>query len=1267
MKGTLIDCNQSSLDITGYKKEELIGEHFTKLPTIQARDIPRYIETFAALMQGKVPGRFVTALNDKGGTERWAEVCVSLIKTGNTKRKIIQVISRDITERRRLEETLLQSEKRYQLLVDNVATGISVVQDGRIKFANKQLETITGYSVIDLYSIDGFTLIHPEDQDFIREYHVRRAKGEKVPDSYSLRIIRKDGAIRWLGRRVSTIVWEGKPATLILDSDITERKQMEEALKESEQRYLHAEELGRYGHFSRHIGEEKVTWSKGTYRIFGVDPDEFEVTRTSFLEFVNPSDKEAVLKANEDARLYGKKYDIEYRITRPDGAERVLHAVADAIEDEAGKPKRMFGTVQDVTKHKQAEDALREAQELYGAVLELGGRLGEAIVLLQDDERGTGMHVYMNDVWCDITGYSREELLDISMADLIHPRDRDAAVARYARRLSGEDIPDLIELSIIRKNGTEVPVEVTYAHSTYKGKSANVGFIREISERKKAEEQLTAEKEKLQAMVSGLARSGIGIDIVGRDYRVQFQNEALQEKFGNNIGKLCYETYMALKKPCDFCPMVEAIRNNKTASVELTAADGRDYELLSTPLPNPDGTIDRAIEVIRDITERKRAEVYIQHINTVLRAVRNINQLITRERDTQKLIRRSCELLTEGRGYYNAWIALFDESGKLARHAESGLGEGFLSMVEKMRRGELTECTRKALGQPEVVPTEDPTSTCIDCPLVRNYAGRGALTVRIEYSGIILGVLSASVPIVYVSDKQEGELLQEVAKDISLALQNIKLEKQRLQGEVELRASEEYNRTILNNSPIPTLVANSDTSIQYVNPALEKLTGFALAELIGRKAPYPWWPEEGKLELMQGLQEGIQYGHRGIERIFQKKNGDKLWVEITSTSVIAVGDYRYYIANWVDITERKRAEEEIRKFKAIADQAPYGVTISSPEGELIYVNKAYAGMHGFTPEELIGRHISILYTEAQMKRTQELKNQILQAGSYTAEEVWHRRKDDTLFPTLMSAHLLKDDNGNPLFMTATAIDITERKKMQAQLVVTDRLASIGELASGIAHELNNPLTGVIGFSELLMGRDIPGEIKEDLQVINREAKRTAQVVRNLLTFARGEPENKEPVDINKIIQKILQMRAYEHRAHNIEVNTRLAPDLPEIIANGFQLQQTFLNIIINAEHFMIESHGRGTLTVTTEQIGGKTRVSFADDGPGIAPESIDRLFDPFFTTKEVGKGTGLGLSIAHGIITEHGGNIYAESEPGKGAAFIIELPVKVQAKGKKKT
>jgi signal transduction histidine kinase len=191
-----------------------------------------------------------------------------------------------------------------------------------------------------------------------------------------------------------------------------------------------------------------------------------------------------------------------------------------------------------------------------------------------------------------------------------------------------------------------------------------------------------------------------------------------------------------------------------------------------------------------------------------------------------------------------------------------------------------------------------------------------------------------------------------------------------------------------------------------------------------------------------------------------------------------------------------------------------------------------------------------------------------------------------------------------------------------------------------------------------MERDMAKDVKEDLKLVYSEAQRAAGVVKNLLTFARKHPPAKQLLNINEVIGKVLEIRAYEEKVSNIEVVTHLASDLPQIMADYFQLQQVFLNIVINAEHFMIEAHGKGILTITTQKVGGVVQASFADDGPGISKEDLGHIFDPFFTTKEVGKGTGLGLSICHGIVSAHGGRIYAESKLGKGATFIVELPLR---------
>lgn len=367
------------------------------------------------------------------------------------------------------------------------------------------------------------------------------------------------------------------------------------------------------------------------------------------------------------------------------------------------------------------------------------------------------------------------------------------------------------------------------------------------------------------------------------------------------------------------------------------------------------------------------------------------------------------------------------------------------------------------------------------------------------------------------------------------------------------------------------------------------------------------------------------------------------------------------------IIERKRAEEALReseeRYRALLELGTrVGEAVAMLQdtekgiGIYTFVSDEWTRITGYSREELLNMSMTDLihprYREAAMERYKRRLQGETIPGLFELSII---RKDGTEVPIEITSAFTtyRGKRANVVYIR----DITERKKMQQQLMITDRLASIGELASGIAHELNNPLTGIIGFSELALGKDVPDDVKEDLKVISRESQRTANIVKNFLTFARKHPPERKPVQINGVIEEVVKLRTYEQKVHNIEVVTQFSPDLPPVLADSFQLQQVFLNIIINAEHFMTEAHERGTLTITTERTGDVVRISLADDGPGISQENLGHLFDPFFTTKKEGKGTGLGLSICHGIIAEHGGRIYAESEPGKGATFIIELPI----------
>jgi len=228
---------------------------------------------------------------------------------------------------------------------------------------------------------------------------------------------------------------------------------------------------------------------------------------------------------------------------------------------------------------------------------------------------------------------------------------------------------------------------------------------------------------------------------------------------------------------------------------------------------------------------------------------------------------------------------------------------------------------------------------------------------------------------------------------------------------------------------------------------------------------------------------------------------------------------------------------------------------------------------------------------------------------------------------------------------------------QEQLIQAEKMTALGELVAGVAHEINNPLTGIVGYTELLIRRKLPPPAQKHLERIAAEGERIVKIVRNILSFARKHAPERKMIDLNDVIEKTLELKAYHLRCNQIRVVQELASDLPKTLLDFHQMQQVLINLLNNAEQAMLEA-GRGhTIRLTTGVVEGRIHLRVSDDGPGIPPDIRERVLEPFFTTKQENRGTGLGLSLCNGIIQEHGGRIRVESPPGEGATFIVELPI----------
>jgi PAS domain S-box-containing protein len=457
--------------------------------------------------------------------------------------------------------------------------------------------------------------------------------------------------------------------------------------------------------------------------------------------------------------------------------------------------------------------------------------------------------------------------------------------------------------------------------------------------------------------------------------------------------------------------------------------------------------------------------------------------------------------------------------------------------------------------------------------------------------------------------------------------------------------------------------------ITEVNPRTVEMHGFSSRDdLLGKSAfelVAPRDHERIAANMRKALKQGTM---RGVEYTLLKADGSQFPGEL-STSVLkdASDNLVGHITVARDITERKQAEAALRLqrayFQQLFDNSPEAIALLDTADRIVDLNKGFETLFGYQANEVKGRPIKdVIVPEDRIEEALALSWAAFNNGGCRKETIG-KRKDGSLIDVSILGYPIRF-GGKTVAACVIYTDITERKRaekeerrLQQELHLSSRLASIGELAAGVAHEINNPLTGILGFSKRLLRKSTDEEVSRDLEIIHNEAQRAAKVVQNLLTFARRREPKKEYSDVNDIVQSALELRAYELETSNIEVVTALAPNLPEVMLDFHQIQEVFLNIILNAEQVMTEVHSGGKLTIRTQQIEDCVRISFTDDGPGILAEHLDKIFDPFFTTRGERGGTGLGLSVCHGIVTEHGGRIYAKSKPGKGATFFVELPV----------
>ncbi len=447
-----------------------------------------------------------------------------------------------------------------------------------------------------------------------------------------------------------------------------------------------------------------------------------------------------------------------------------------------------------------------------------------------------------------------------------------------------------------------------------------------------------------------------------------------------------------------------------------------------------------------------------------------------------------------------------------------------------------------------------------------------------------------------------------------------------------------------------------------VNDALVRMLGYGSREELLQidLATQLYQSPEAREAFKAAVQQDVVL--RNYEEPLRRKDGSVIH---TLQNTFAVRDAQGRIVQYrglmLDITELKRSQAQLqheRDFNdAILNNTQSMILVADTGGVISYANRRCFESGAWRPEQLLGQRLAELVTPPTRSRFLEAFATTISGQPVDNLEIQLVRGNATIGSFAVNLSPMRNEQGAVSSLIVVMTDITDAAILKAKLMHTEKMAAVGQLVSGVAHEVNNPLTAILGFADLLLAQqEMTEDTKRDLRIIVQEAQRTKTIVQNLLSFARQVPPQREPLDVNQVLRRTTQLRAYDFSSRGVEVTERFSEPVPTVIGDTHQLQQVFLNILNNAYDAVCGTGRPGAIEIRTGVQGGAVEIAFRDNGEGISHP--DRIFDPFFTTKEVGKGTGLGLSICYGIVREHGGEIVPMNNgDGPGATFLVRLPL----------
>jgi two-component system NtrC family sensor kinase len=402
---------------------------------------------------------------------------------------------------------------------------------------------------------------------------------------------------------------------------------------------------------------------------------------------------------------------------------------------------------------------------------------------------------------------------------------------------------------------------------------------------------------------------------------------------------------------------------------------------------------------------------------------------------------------------------------------------------------------------------------------------------------------------------------------------------------------------------------------------------------------------------------------RTREIALRRKDGKAVTCLDTSRAVWdPTGKVIRYQGTLVDVTEQRQMEKQLRQQEEfqrhLLESFPDLIVVIDPNERYTFASTRIREIWGYSPEMLLGKKVGEV--EEQSPEFLELCRDVISGKRmFGFCEYAFKHRNESWRTMRASASPLYGAENQIRGVVVSVRDITVEKKLEQQLIQSERLAAMGQMIGGFAHELNNPLTSILGLSEMLQENEVSEQSRKQLSMMHTQARRAAEIVQNLMYFSRPPAPGKSKVNISELVQRTLHLHAYSLRKNNIVVDYVPDNSLPQVVGDPNQLMQVFLNLILNAEQAIREVREKGTLRIRLGRSERAVWANFEDDGPGIPPETLPNIFDPFYTTKRPGRGTGLGLSICKAVLKEHGGNVEAAAAGAGGSVFTVTLPIEV--------